>query len=94
MLRLPHGLAPLFEQWLAQHYPERRDKVLSRIRAVRSGQMSDSNFGSRMRGQGEIASVIERLFQLSARKHGIAGPGPQLSTRSFRVPGRQRMLFE
>jgi DNA repair photolyase len=94
MLRLPHGLKELFESWLDRHYPERKEKVLSRIREVRSGDLSDPNFGSRMRGEGEMAEVIERLFKLSMKKHGYEGRGPKLSTAAFRVPGRQRMLFE
>src|SRR6185437_8727874 len=94
MLRLPHGLKDLFENWLDRHYPERKEKVLSRIREVRSGNLSDPSFGSRMRGEGEMAEVIERLFKLSMKKHGYEGRGPKLSTAAFRVPGKQRMLFE
>jgi DNA repair photolyase len=94
MLRLPHGIKELFHNWLERHYPERKDKVLSRIREVRSGNLSDPNFGSRMRGEGEIAEVIERLFKLAMKKHGYEGRGPKLFTAGFRVPGQQRMLFE
>ena len=31
MLRLPHEVASLFEQWLRVHYPERADRVLNHI---------------------------------------------------------------
>lgn len=94
MLRLPHGIKELFESWLHRHYPEKKDKVLSRLREVRSGNLSDPRFGSRMRGEGEIADVIARLFKLAMKKHGYEGRGPKLSTAAFRVPGTQRMLFE
>ena len=63
MLRLPHGVKELFQNWLERHYPERKEKVLSRLREVRAGNLSDPSFGSRMRGEGEIADVIERLIQ-------------------------------
>jgi DNA repair photolyase len=54
-LRLPHGVGPLFEQWLTQHFPDRKDKVLHRIRAIRGGQLNDPRFSSRMRGEGIFA---------------------------------------
>ncbi|HEY7327408.1 MAG TPA: PA0069 family radical SAM protein [Gemmataceae bacterium] len=95
LLRLPYGLGPLFEQWLQQHYPERCDKVLSRIRDTRSGAMNDPRFGSRMRGEGLLAEQIASLFALSCRRAGIGNRFPRLSTSAFRRPsGTQRMLFE
>lgn len=95
LLRLPHGLGPLFEQWLRQHYPERCDKVLSRLRDLRGGAINDARFGSRMRGEGVMAEQIAGLFALGCRRAGIGGRFPALSTVSFRRPGgTQRLLFE
>jgi DNA repair photolyase len=51
-LRLPGAVAPLFEQWLEQHFPDRKAKVLNRVRSMRGGKLNDPNFGSRMSGQG------------------------------------------
>src|SRR5207237_1734549 len=51
-LRLPFGLGKLFEDWLEQHFPERKEKVLNQIRALRGGKLNDPNFGTRMRGEG------------------------------------------
>ena len=51
-LRLPHALKDLFEQWLERHFPEKKAKVLSRVRDMRGGKLNDSRFGSRMRGEG------------------------------------------
>lgn len=95
LLRLPHGLGPLFEQWLRQHYPERCEKVLSRLRDMRGGAIYDARFGSRMTGQGVMAEQIASLFALGCRRAGIGGRFPALSTASFRRPGgTQRLLFE
>lgn len=95
LLRLPHGLGPLFEQWLRQHYPERCDKVLSRLRDTRGGGIYDARFGSRMRGEGVLAEQITSLFALSCRRAGISSRFPKLSTAAFRRPGgTQRLLFE
>ncbi|HEX7653278.1 MAG TPA: PA0069 family radical SAM protein, partial [Verrucomicrobiae bacterium] len=35
LVRLPHGVGPLFEQWLETHFPQRKEKVLNQIRAMR-----------------------------------------------------------
>jgi DNA repair photolyase len=94
-LRLPHGVGPLFEQWLGQHFPDRKDKVLHRIRAIRGGKLNDPRFNSRMRGEGIFAEQIRSLFALACRKAGIDGRGPALSTAAFRMPSnRQLPLFE
>jgi DNA repair photolyase len=94
-LRLPYGLGPLFEQWLSQHFPDRKEKVINRVRALRGGKLNDPNFGSRMQGEGIFAEQIAALFALACRKAGIEGRGPQLSTAAFRVPSDvQLSLFD
>lgn len=92
MLRLPHGVAALFEGWLARHYPDRVERVLNRIRDVRGGRLYDSRFGTRMRGRGPLAHQLERLFRVSRRKFGLAGNPPSLSTADFRPPSRGPQL--
>jgi DNA repair photolyase len=83
-LRLPHAVAPLFEQWLANHFPDRKEKVLNRLRAIRGGKLYRAEFGKRMRGDGLFADQIDKLFEVACRKHGIAGNRPELSTAAFR----------
>ncbi|MEW6271514.1 MAG: PA0069 family radical SAM protein [Thermodesulfobacteriota bacterium] len=89
LLRLAAPLDELFTHWLAKHYPERRDKVLHRIRETRAGRLSDSTFGKRMRGEGEYARQIAALFEASARKNGLAEPLPPLVTSAFRRPSQR-----
>ena len=91
VLRLPHGVKDLFSAWLERHFPERRDKVLSKLRAVRGGRLNDPSFGSRMKGAGVFADQIHDLFELSRRKAGIATRGPTLSTAAFRKPGDSQL---
>jgi DNA repair photolyase len=94
-LRLPFAVAPLFEQWLTRHFPDRKEKVLSRIRSLRGGKLNDSRFGSRMKGEGVFAAMMQDIFQMGRRKAGIGESGPNLSTAAFRRPGgTQRLLFE
>ncbi len=93
-VRLPHAVAPLFDDWLTRHRPERRDKVLGRLRAMRGGRLNDPRFGSRMRGEGPFAEQITQLFRVSARRHGLDSPARPLSTAHFRRPsGAQLDLF-
>ena len=86
MLRLPHGLGPLFESWLERHYPERKAKVLSRIREMRGGRLNDPRFHRRMRGSGLLAEQTLALFELSRRRAGLPDEGPVLSAAAFRRP--------
>ncbi len=94
-LRLPHAVKSLFESWLEQHYPERKDKVLNRIRAIRGGKLNDPNFNSRMRGEGVFAEQMAELFRLACKKAGIHERRPNLTTEHFRRPsGSQLALFQ
>lgn len=92
MLRLPHGVASLFESWLEAHFPERKEKVLNRIREVRRGRLYDSRFEVRGRGEGPYARGLERLFKVSCRKAGLARQLPPLSSAGFRRPAAAGQL--
>ena len=91
LLRLPHGLKDLFAAWLLRHYPERRDKVLNRVREVRGGRLNDAHFGSRMHGQGLYAEQVRALFHTAARRAGLDRPPRPLSTAAFRRPGGEQL---
>jgi DNA repair photolyase len=94
-VRLPLGVGPLFEAWLERHYPERKDKVLRRIREVHGGRLNDSRFGARMHGEGAFAGVIEQLFHAGMARAGMQPRRLELSTASFRRPGESQLrLFD
>jgi len=88
ILRLPLELASIFEDWLAVHYPDRAQRVLSLLRQCRGGRLNDPRFGSRMRGSGPIAELMAQRFALAARRLGLAAPGEAwaLSTDLFIPP--------
>jgi DNA repair photolyase len=94
VLRLPHGVKELFDEWLERHYPERREKVLNRLRALHGGKLYDSEWRHRQRGDGFFADQIGMLFEASRRRAGLAARGPELSVAAFRRPGAQPDLFE
>lgn len=94
-LRLPHGVSELFEAWLERHAPDRKEKVLNRIRSMRGGRLNDPRFGSRMKGEGEWARHIKRLHSVTCDRLELNRDRSELSTASFRAPrsGPQRELF-
>ncbi|MDH3687040.1 MAG: PA0069 family radical SAM protein [Myxococcales bacterium] len=94
LLRLPHGLKALFEEWLEAHFPDRRAKVMNRMLALHDGQLYRPGFGVRQRGGGVYAYQITAMFDLARRKAGLAAEGPGLSAAAFRRPGAQLALFQ
>jgi DNA repair photolyase len=94
IVRLPYAVKDLFEQWLTDHFPARKEKVLHRIRGVRDGSLNDPRFGSRMTGEGVYAEQVTALFELSRKKAKLPSDPPELSAAEFRVPpGPQLTLF-
>ena len=84
MLRLPHELGRLFEQWLAEHYPERAERVLNLLREARGGKLNDPRFGHRMRGAGPYAELLGARFQAACRRLGLnERREAELETRLF-----------
>jgi len=95
VLRLPLAVAPLFEDWLSRHFPDRKEKVLAQVRASRDGRLNDPRFGFRMRGSGPLADQWSQLFHIACRKAGLETSMPALSTESFRrVEPGQGELFD
>jgi len=93
LLRLPWAVAPLFERWLDEHFPERKAKVLERLRHTRGGQrLYDSRWRKRQTGEGIFAEQITAMFNVSCRRAGL-GERPKLSTAAFRRPSEQLKLL-
>jgi DNA repair photolyase len=97
LLRLPHELKALFEEWLRERFPLRADHVLSLIRGTRDGALSDPRYGSRMRGTGPYADLLRDRFHVASRRFGLDRDRVALDTSRFRVPprdGAQTSLFQ
>ena len=93
IVRLPWAIAPLFEHWLDEHFPEKKEKVLQRIRHIRAGKLNDPRWGTRTRGEGVFAEQIRSMFEVACRRAGM-NERPKLSTAAFRRPREQLNLFE
>jgi DNA repair photolyase len=96
VLRLPWEVSPLFRQWLAEHYPQRAERVMARVQEMRGGQDYDANFATRMKGQGIWADLIKKRFEAACRKHGFNCERVALDLSQFVPPSadtRQVALF-
>src|SRR2546422_9724114 len=92
IVRLPWAVAPLFEHWLDEHFPDRKEKVLGRIRHLRGNRLNNSQWHRRMTGEGIFAEQIASLFEVGCRRAGI-GTRPKLSTAAFWRTREQLTLF-
>jgi DNA repair photolyase len=100
ILRLPNELKHIFKEWLAAHYPERADHVISIVRQMRGGRDNDPRFGERMRGTGNFAELISKRFAIACKRSGLNGHGggrrlPELDCTRFvpPSPAGQMKLF-
>ena len=69
-LRLPHEVAPLFREWLAVHFPERGDKVMSIVRSIRDGRDNDPDFFTRLNPMGVWADLFRSRFRVACKRAG------------------------
>ena len=86
VLRLPWEVSPLFEQWLATHFPDRAQRVLNRVREMRDGKNYDANFGTRMKGSGTWAALVRQRFDKASAKLGLDRKLADLRTDLFVAP--------
>jgi DNA repair photolyase len=89
LLRLPWEVKDLFREWLAEHFPERAEHVMSIVRGMRGERDNDPSFGTRMHATGPVAQLIRQRFQLACRRLGFpADRQISLPTNLFRPPLR------
>lgn len=95
--RLPVRLAPTVEAVFARRLraalPLRAETILRRIARMRGGgPLAGGRPGQRMKGEGEEWRATERLFDLHARRLGLAKPPQRPLESSFRRPGQGQQL--
>lgn len=97
LLRLPAEVLPVFEERLAEAFPDRAARVWSNLRQARGGKSNESRFGKRMDGVGPRWAAIESLFEIECRRLGFNREKGEAGARTgtFRRPGpAQRGLFD
>jgi DNA repair photolyase len=92
LLRLPHELKALFEEWLQAHYPGRAAHVLSLLRQMHGGEVYDSTFHARQRGAGPFAALLQARFNRARRALRLDRPPALDSTLFVRPPPRSGQL--
>jgi DNA repair photolyase len=92
LLRLPHEVKDLFQDWLERWYPLKAAHVMARVRDLRGGKANDPRFGLRMTGEGRYAELVAQRFEVACRRLGLnASARGRLDTGKFRVPGPEQM---
>jgi DNA repair photolyase len=86
VLRLPWEVNPLFQQWLDQHFPQRAARVMARVREMRGGRDYDASFGTRMKGEGVWAQLLEQRFRKTAARLGLNRTRIELDLTQFKPP--------
>jgi DNA repair photolyase len=86
VVRLPWEVAPLFRQWLDQHFADRAERVMARIREMRGGRDYQADFATRMKGDGVWAQLIRQRVELAAARHGLSRKTPELDCTAFVRP--------
>lgn len=86
LLRLPHEVAQLFEDWLRLYFPMKADHVLSLVRQSRGGKNYDAAFHTRMKGEGLFAEMIAKRFRLACQRLGLNQKATRLEIAHFQPP--------
>jgi DNA repair photolyase len=72
LMRLPWELKDLFKDWLVQNFPLKAEHVMSRVRQMRKGKENDPNFGTRQKGEGLLAELLQKTL-----RHRLSAVGPE-----------------
>lgn len=86
IVRLNGSIDQIFKDWVRKTYPDAADKVLHQIMEVHSGSLNDSRYGTRMRGEGIVASSISQLFKTSVKKYMAGRTSYDYNLDAFKRP--------
>ncbi|MCI4671476.1 MAG: PA0069 family radical SAM protein [Bacteroidia bacterium] len=85
-VRLNGAVGKIFENWIRKNLPDRAKKVLHQIKEAHGGNLNDSQYGRRMRGEGPIAEGVNRLFKILKSKYFSDRQFPPYNCKSFQLP--------
>ena len=92
-IRLNGAIKFLFHDWLYKNFPDHADKVWHLIENSHDGQVNDTRFGVRMRGEGPIAKLVAEQYRKYGKLYGMNAEDWSLDRSIFRRPGGQGKLF-
>jgi DNA repair photolyase len=91
-LRLPWGIKDLFTDWLTRNFPDRKDKVINRVKDIRGGKLYRSDYFKRGQGEGPFAQYIANLFDVAARRANVNQIRIKLDASHFRRHGAESLF--
>src|SRR3954470_3163098 len=91
LLRLPFAVKDVFTQWLDDHEPTKKARILDRLRQLSGGKLYRHDWGKRMTGDGIMADQLRQVFDVNARRFGLDREHTNLSTAHFRRPGGEQL---
>lgn len=92
LARFNGDVAEIFADWLHKNFPDRAAKVWNKVKSLHGGQVNDSRFGQRMRGEGNYASLIKSIFHAARKKYFHPYEDEPLRTNLFRVGGNLNLF--
>jgi DNA repair photolyase len=93
VVRLPHEVAPIFRAWLDAHFPDRAQKVMHLINAMRHGKDNEGEFFERFKPKGAYAAALRLRFDIECKRLGLTRRQDTLRTDLFSPPGEQMRLL-
>ena len=91
LVRLNDTVEPVFVKWLENHFPDRAQKVLNLIRSMRGGKLGEKRYYERYHGEGNIAEMIHKTFEIGRKKFFPEKKFPKLSTENFTGTKEQQL---
>lgn len=86
ILRLPGEVRDIFREWLLRTYPDKVKHVMNLVRDMRGGKDNDPNFGSRFKGDGPYAVLMQQRLEKARERLGLDAGMPPLRTDLFVHP--------
>ena len=93
IVRLPYGVKNLFVKWLDDHHPNRKEKVINKIKNMRDGKLNRSEFGERFRGTGPYADQIRQLIEIHSHRLGLNADRKPLNIDAFKRPETDQLTL-
>lgn len=91
MVRLNGQIGSIFEDWIIKAMPLKAEKVLKLIKETHQGNLSDSRWSKRMKGDGKIAEHVAELFKIARQKYFMKEKSGPVNTSLFHRSQKDQM---
>lgn len=93
LLRLPLEIKDLFAEWLDEHAPLKKKRVLDLIRDSRDGKLNHAEFGKRFVGSGPYAQMLNARFVKARKRLGLDRNDWSYDLSAFKPPPQKGDQF-